>query len=467
MDHKEKISRLPDSPGVYIMKGDKGEVLYVGKAANLRKRVASYFYKGRDLTERIRVMTARVADITYMPTATEAEALIYENSLIKQLAPKYNVALRDDKSYPRLKLTVGEKFPRLMITRRKSDDGALYFGPYTSAALLRQAVKDLRRIFPLRSCGRFPKRPCLNYHIKQCAAPCAGMIDESGYSAIVAELKLFLEGRMKDLLKFLGERMLAASGREDFEEAAKLRNRIEAFGSMREKAVRYAPADETAELGSMLGLSAAPDVIEAFDVSNIMGAEAAGSMVYFYKGSPRKSEYRKFRIRTVSGIDDYSMMREIVARRYSRLLKEKKSLPDLVLIDGGKGHLGAASAELERMGLGRMPVIGIAKEFEHVYVKGSGEPLVLPDDSKALHLLERIRDEAHRFAIGYHKGLRSKKIERSELDDIQGIGVRRKKALINYFGSVEKIKAASAEDLMKVEGISEKTAGHIAAHFRK
>ncbi len=480
MDHKEKIKDLPGSPGVYIMKGEHADVLYVGKALNIKKRVSSYFYRSRNLPERLRIMVSQIADISYIPTSTEAEALIYENSLIKQLAPKYNVALRDDKSYPRLKLTINEKFPRLFITRRKADDGAAYYGPYTGAKLLKQAVIELRQIFPLRSCGTMAKRPCLNYHINQCLAPCAGTIGEAQYADIVAELRLFLDGKMSQLLKFITAKMMAASTREDFEEAARLRKRIEAFSSMKEQAVIYRPIDEVEELKSMLALSAPVEVIEAFDVSNIMGKEAVGSLVCFHKGRPRKSQYRKFRIRTVSGVDDYSMMREIVRRRYARALEEKTALPDLILIDGGKGHLAAALGELEKLGLSNIPTIGIAKparlhgaparaggEFEHVYMKGRAEPLILPKDSKALHLLERIRDEAHRFAITYHKSLRSKKIGSSELDGIPGIGPKRKKALLGHFGSVDKVSAACVEELLKVDGLDEKSARNIIAYFKK
>jgi len=480
MDHKEKIKGLPASPGVYIMKDAGGAVLYVGKAANIRKRVASYFYPKRRLYGRLESMVSKVDRIECVPTATEAEALVYENSLIKQLAPKYNVMLRDDKSYPRLKLTVNEAFPRLFITRKKLPDGALYYGPYTSGLLLREALVALRQIFPLRSCGKMAKRPCLNYHLRQCFAPCAGKIDEAAYTEMIAELKTFLDKGRPGLIKALTEKMLAASKEERFEEAAKIRLRIEALASMREKSVRYIPADEIEELKSMLGLKAPVEAVEAFDVSNIMGQEAVGSMIYFYKGRPRKSEYRKFRIKTVSGVDDYSMMREIVRRRYERSLEEKNPLPDLIVIDGGKGHLAAALDELEKLGISGVPAIGIAKparlqgglvraggEFEHIYMKDRKDPLILPRDSKALHFLERIRDEAHRFAITYHKGLRSKKMEFSELDEIRGIGRKRKEALLARFGSVEKIKAASLEELLKVERIDEKSAKNIISHFRK
>ncbi|MDO8525344.1 MAG: excinuclease ABC subunit UvrC [Candidatus Omnitrophota bacterium] len=427
MDIKEKVRALPISPGVYIMKGADSRVLYVGKAGNLRKRVAGYFYPRRKANnERIERLIRGIKDIEYLATSTEAEALIYENSLIKQLSPKYNIALRDDKSYPMLKLTVKEKFPRLFITRSRTDDGALYYGPYANAKLLRKAVIILRQIFPLRSCRKIPnlsakardsalsmiegpKSPCLDYHIKQCPAPCAGEIDELKYGEIISELKLFLEGRKDELLNILSAKMTAASRKEDFEKAAELRGRIEALSTIRKDSISYKPSGEIDELRRILRIERRPDIIEAFDVSNTMGKEAVGSMVYFYKGKPKKSEYRKFRISTVPVIDDYAMMREIVGRRYARMKEGRKALPDLILIDGGKGHLSAAIGELEKMSLSNIPVISIAKEFEHIYLKGEKEPLILPKESKALHLLKRIRDEAHRFAISYHRNLRSKK----------------------------------------------------------
>ncbi len=480
MDHKETIKKLPDSAGVYIMKGPGDEVLYVGKAANLKKRVSSYFQPRRRASERIAAMVERVEDITYIPTATEAEALIYENSLIKQLSPKYNVALRDDKSYPMLKLTVSEPFPRLFVTRQRKSDGAIYYGPYSNAKLLKEALIALRQIFPMRSCARMPKNPCLNYHIRQCLAPCAGKISDEKYSQVVSELKLFLEGKRSELLRLLTERMTGAARREDFEEAGRIRNRIEGLSSIKERSVLYYPAAEVEELKNVLKLEGGLDVIEAFDVSNIMGAEAVGSMIYFYKGRPVKSEYRKFRIKTVSRIDDYAMMRELILRRYSRLVKEKRQLPGLILIDGGKGHLAVALDELGKLGLSNIPVIGIAKparlpsqeqwsggEFEHVYTKESDKPITLPRESKALHLLERIRDEAHRFAIKYHKSLLSRKVQFSELDEIPGIGPKRKKELLSHFGTVDSIRAARIEELLRVKGMNEKSARNIIEHFKE
>lgn len=466
MDIKEKVKKLPPSPGVYIMKDAKGAILYVGKAANIRKRVSSYFYPNRRLYGRLESMVSQVERIDCVRTATEAEALIYENSLIKQLGPKYNVALRDDKSYPRLRLTINEKFPRLFITRKRLQDGALYYGPYANAKLLNEALVVLRRAFPLRTCGKLPKSPCLNYHIGQCMAPCAHKIDDASYAQIVSDLKLFLEKGRSGLIKALSEKMAAAAAAERFEEAAGIRSRIEALSSMKEESIRYIPVDETEELGRMLGLPGKAEVVEAFDVSNIMGQEAVGSMISFYRGSPRKSEYRKFRIKAVTGIDDYSMMREIVRRRYGRLVEEGSRLPDLIVIDGGRGHLAAALEELDRLGIGSVPAIGIAKEFERIYMKGTQEPLILPRDSKALHLLERIRDEAHRFAITYHKKMRSRSVNRSELDDIPGIGAKRKSMLLKKFGSVEAIKNASFGELVSTEGMDERSARNIIGHFK-
>jgi excinuclease ABC subunit C len=275
-----------------------------------------------------------------------------------------------------------------------------------------------------------------------------------------------LEGKRTELLKLLSEKMAKASSREDFEEAASLRDRFGALSAVREKAVYYSPAHEVEELKGMLGLEVRPDAIEAFDVSNIMGKEAVGSMIYFYKGRPKKTEYRRFKIKTVSRIDDYGMMRELINRRYGRLLKEGKGLPDLILIDGGKGHLSVALGELKKLGISKIPAIAIAKEFEHIYLKDREEPLVLPNGSKALHLLERIRDEAHRFAISYHRKLLSKKVKFSELDNIQGIGEKRKKALLGQFGSLERIRSSKLEDLLKVGGMSEKSAKNIIEYFK-
>lgn len=413
MGLKETLNALPHTPGVYIMKGDDGVVLYVGKADNLRKRVASYFQTSRPLSDRINSLVSQIKEVSHIPTSTSAEALIYENGLIKQLSPKYNVALKDDKSYPMLELTVNEKYPRLMIAREKKakkGDGSIYYGPYTNAKLLKEALKILRKLFPLRTCNKMPKKKCLEFDIGQCLGPCESKVGEERYSAIVRELKLFLEGRHSELMKLLTERMKQLSKDEKFEEAAECRNRLEALGSVSTDKVKYGPAGELEELKNLLRIKGKLEIIEAFDISNIMGNEAVGSLVYFRKGRPDKNEYRKFKIKTVSGMDDYSMMREIVRRRYTRCIKENKRLPDLIVIDGGRGHLSVALDELKKLKLDDLPVIGIAKEFEKIYAKDRKDPILLPKESKALHLLERVRDEAHRFAISYHKKLMSKRI---------------------------------------------------------
>ena len=410
MGLKETIKNLPGSPGVYMMKSASGEILYVGKADNLKKRVSSYFQTSRRHPDRIEFLVSQIADISYLPTATSAEALIYENGLIKQLCPKYNVALRDDKSYPMLKITLKEKFPRLMITRESKKDGSIYYGPYTNAKLLKEALKILQKLFPLRTCNKMPKKKCLEFDINQCLGPCEGSVGEERYGAIIKELRLFLEGRHSQLLKLLTDRMKQLSKDENFEEATECRNRLEALSSVNTDRVKYGPANELGELKNVLGIKGNLEIIEAFDISNIMGDEAVGSLVYFRKGKPDKDEYRKFKIRTVLGMDDYSMMREIVRRRYRRSVEEKKRLPGLIVIDGGRGHLSVALDELKKLGIDDVPVIGIAKEFERIYVKDKKDPILLPEESKALHLLERIRDEAHRFAISYHKKLMSKRI---------------------------------------------------------
>jgi excinuclease ABC subunit C len=306
---------------------------------------------------------------------------------------------------------------------------------------------------------------CLAFHIGQCLGPCAGKVDEAVYKTLVEEVKLFLDGKREELTEFIGSRMKAASERRDFEEAERLRRRMEALAAVRKERISYRPHEELEELKSILGLESMPDHIEAFDVSNIMGELAVGSMIYFHKGRPKRGAYRRFRIKTVSAIDDYAMMREVVRRRYKRVLEERGEVPGLVLIDGGRGHLQAALEELGRLGMA-VPVVAIAKEYEKLYTKGR-DPIVLPKDSKALHLLQRIRDEAHRFAIAYHKLLMSKGDAHSALDEIEGIGPKRLRALLLRFGSVEDIKKASKDELLKVRGMNDKAAQAIISHFSR
>lgn len=407
MDIKEKLSRLPVQPGVYIFKGDAGKVLYVGKASSLRNRVRSYFQRSKDHGPRIEALVAKIRGIDWITTATEAEALLYESNLIKEHQPKYNVSLRDSKTYPLIKITMSEEFPRVMVARGRKSDGSIYFGPYTEAALLHQAVKVIRNIFMFRTCAALPKKACVYEDLGLCSAPCEGKISKEEYGERIKYVILFIEGKKGELIKKLTEKMRRLAGEEKFEEAAEVRNQIEALSTAVHKRAGTGPAG-LGELAEVLGMKKTPARIEAFDISNIRGEEACGSMVTFRDGMPEKSKYRMFRIKEVKGQDDYAMMREVVRRRYMGSLKDKLPAPDLIIIDGGRGHLSAAAHEISIAGLRDVPIIGIAKTFEHVYTLDRDLPIALPPSSKALQLIQRIRDESHRFAIRYHHILRRK-----------------------------------------------------------
>lgn len=484
MDIKEKIKKIPDSPGVYMFRGKESGIIYIGKAVSIRKRLRSHLFASLKKSEPARhdALRQNIADIDFICTPDEATALLLEAALIKKYNPKFNVLLKDDKSYPRLRLSVEEEYPRLIITRKIKSDGALYFGPYTNAKLLREGVKFLRRAFPLRTCRKMPKaqgsKGCLDIHIGQCIGPCVSDQKEN-YQAIVDELKLFLEGEQDKLLDFLIQKMELASLAKDYERAAKIRDRIDALSSLSQKNKNrkqvYAPArplprgresEQLEELRSLLGLLRVPDTIEAFDVSNTSGKEATGSMVCFKGARPYKNSYMHFQIKTIHVIDDYSMMREIISRRYRKLIAEKGAFPDLIIIDGGKGHLAAAKAQLRALRVINIPVIGIAKNPDKIYVHEKKEPMLLGKFSQALLLCQNIRDEAHRFAVTYHRLLRSRKSKSSELDDIKGIGFRRKAELIKYFGSLDNIKQADIAQLKKVDFINEKEAKAVYDYFR-
>ena len=466
MDIKKRLKDVPTSPGVYFFLGEGKEVLYIGKASNLKKRVSSYFsdtYKH----PKTRALVSKIIDLDYITTLSSEEALIYEANLIKEKKPKYNVELKDGKTYPFLKLTINEKFPRLIITRNKKDDSALYYGPYTNVKLLKKALHFIRSFFVLRTCVKLPKKACLKAHIKQCLAPCDGSISESDYKKIVEETKLFLEGKKGDLIKNFSSEMKNASKEKDYEKAIALRDKIEGLGDIWKGAKPPSPINrEVDDLKKILDLNVLPLRIEAFDVSNISGKEAVGSMVSFFSGKPQKDEYRRFRIREISGIDDYTMIKEIIRRRYSRLLKEKENFPDLVVIDGGKGHLRVAGEVLNDIMPG-INIISIAKKEEHIYKKGKSSPAILPRRSPALKLVMRIRDEAHRFAISYHKYLRGKSLLHSVLDDIEGIGEKRKKSLIEHFESVSRIKKASIKELKSVKGMTKSACEKVFKYFKK
>lgn len=464
-----KIKKLPDTPGVYEFLDSKRRIIYVGKARRLRKRVSSYFQPGRVMGNRLELLVREVSDIKIIKTSSEAEALIYEAGLIKDHVPKFNVELKDDKSYPFLKLTMGEKYPRLFLTRTKrTGDGAVYYGPYVNVKLLKEALSFMKKVFPLRSCRHMPKSICLEYHIGQCVAPCEKRISVKEYKDVVGQLKKFLEGNKDDLIHVLRETMRRASHKREYEKALFAKKRIETLTAVRQfhDSMRRPIYGELDELQNVLGISSLPVVIECFDVSNIIGQQAVGSMVRFVAGKPRKGQYRKFRIKAVGGIDDYSMIREVIKRRYSRLLREKKTLPNVVLIDGGKGHLSVARKELDQLGLKNLPAASIAKEYNHLYTAARVGPIRLSPGSRLLLLIQRIRDEAHRFAINYHRKLRRQEKFDTELIKIKGIGPNRQRILLEKFGSVMNVRGASQKEIQKC-GIDKKTASVIVGYFQK
>ncbi len=401
---KDIVTNLPDTPGVYIFKDAQGKIIYVGKAKSLKKRVQSYFR--RFLATKTQLMVAKIADIEYKLCQTESLALILEASLIHKYTPRYNVSLRDNKSFPLVKIT-HEDFPIVCITRKRVADGSHYFGPYTSAGLLREALRIIRKYFPYRSCEKMTQEARM-YH-KIGLAPALDDENKKEYAKTIENICLILEGKTETLIKKLSQEMNLKSKEQKFEEAAKIRDQIEALSVMSESAGHYSRKEELEDLKNLLRLAKLPERIEAFDISNIYGKEATGSMVSFYKGLPDKDNYRRFRIKSVETIDDYKMLAEVVGRRYSGSLREELALPDLILIDGGKSHLSVADKELGKSGL-RIPLASIAKGRENIYTRGEKDPIKLDTDTPALNLIRRIRDEAHRFAVSYHHLLRRKKI---------------------------------------------------------
>lgn len=403
---REIIAQAPDTSGVYLMKDKAGRVIYVGKAKSLKKRLLNYL--GRGLDTKTVMLMSKVADIEYRLAPTESLALLLEAGLIHKYTPKYNVSLRDDKSFPLVKIT-NEEFPAICITRKRENDGSRYFGPYTSAWLLREALKIIRKHFPYRSCRQMPREACLDYRIGLSPAPCIGKINKREYAKTVKNIALILEGKTNALIKKLLVEMKSRSKKRDFEEAAKIRDQVNALSAIAENYAGSPNQGELEDLKNLLHLNKLPERIEAFDISDISGKDATGSMVSFYRGLPDKNNYRRFRIKTVRAIDDYGMMAEVVRRRYFRLIKEKLSLPDLVIIDGGRGHLMTAVRVLDSLNL-NIPLASIAKEEEHIYLSEHSKPIKLLSDTPALNLIRRIRDEAHRFAVAYHHILRRKKI---------------------------------------------------------
>ncbi|MDI6907695.1 MAG: excinuclease ABC subunit UvrC [Thermoanaerobacterales bacterium] len=605
----EKAASLPEQPGVYLFRDAEGTVLYVGKAVSLRARVRSYFTGAQP--DKVQAMLARAAELDFIVTASEIEALILESNLIKEHRPRYNVILKDDKSYPFIKVTVNEEYPRVFITRRQVKDGARYFGPYPSAGAVNETLRLLKKLFPFRSCTqtRFKnRRPCLNYHIGRCLGPCTGDVDPERYAAMVREVLIFLEGRHEDLARKLAAEMQRAAEELQFERAAEIRDQLRAIetvvarqnivstrledqdavalardGNRGEVVVleirggkllrqghltvrgiadrddaevlaafikQYygdaafvppeillpvAPAEDAAavevwlsarrggrvrlhvprrgrkkdlvrmaaanaallqeqfaaersgaralaDLAGNLGLPGPPGRLEAFDISNIQGRETVASMVVFEDGRPNPAAYRRFRVRTVEGPNDFAAMEEVVTRRFTRAAEEQAlvrtgelslrrakflPLPDLVLIDGGKGQLGVAHAAMIRLGFGDIPVFGLAKEEELLFAPGRPDPLPVPPDSPAQYLLQRLRDEAHRFAVTYHRAEHVRVSLKSLLDEIEGIGPKRRRALLKAFPSIEAIRRAGVDELAAVPGMTRPAAEAIHRFFRR
>ncbi|MGM0410320.1 MAG: excinuclease ABC subunit UvrC [Bacillota bacterium] len=598
-----QLKELPDQPGVYQMKNETGDIIYVGKAKSLRKRVRNYFRKGNH-TYKTKIMIDHIDDFDYIVTDTEVEAYILEANLIKKYQPKFNIRLKDDKSYPYIKVTTNEDFPRIFKTRVVRSDGAKYFGPFADVNAIYKTIKVLKEIFSLRSCkreineGEYYDRPCLNYHIDKCHGPCIGEISKEDYNELVERVIMFLSGKQTEVIDKIEEKMYQASKNNDFEKAAEYRDQMKALKEItsqqkvmsasnkdqdifalvlgendqacvqlllvrngrlmgqehfilegvaeenssqimasflqqyyeqapqipdevllnteinskellgerlrqkkgrkvkiqlpdrgekkrlmemaqrnaeqnlkkeeiREKYRKKQTEGAIKELQKELDLENTPEHIEGFDISNIQGKDSVASLVVFKGGRPSKQDYRRFKIKTVDGPDDFASMQEVIERRYSRLLREEKKFPDLILIDGGKGQLNAAYEILKNLGLDEQPVIGLAKKEEEIFFPQRSEPIVISHDSPSLQLLQRVRDEAHRFAVSYHRKLRSSRLTHSLLDKIPGVGSKRKKALLRHFGSLGEIKKANITKLKEVEGISGKTARKIYDYLRQ
>jgi excinuclease ABC subunit C len=587
----EQLPQLPTGPGVYLMRDDEGNILYVGKAANLRHRVRSYYNAGQKLSPKLSRLVARVNDLDFFVTNTEQEALILELNLIKKHHPRYNVRLKDDKTFPYLKIDLNQNWPRVCITRHLEEDGGHYFGPFASAKSVRQTLKVIKGIFPFRSCSKLitgtNRRPCLEYHIDHCLGPCIGAVNRKEYSEVIKQIICFLEGKQEIVIKELQNKMEKAAKTLDFERAALLRDQIQAIDRVIEgqristavrneqdvlalasdkdracvqvffirngkiigresfivEGTRYENPDQImtnfikqfysscpyippllliqypvedmvtiknwlqrkrgakvhiqvpcrgnkkqlvrivaenarqslaqlkikhlaapeviatalTEVKKELNLPSTPLRMEGYDISNLQGKMAVGSLVVFDKGKPKRANYRRFRIKTVHTTNDYAMLQEVLKRRFKRGKEASDAwaiLPDLVLIDGGKGQLGAARAIMTEIGAGSIPTASLAKEKEEIFIPQKTEPIILPRNSPGLQLLQRLRDEAHRFALGYHQNIRKRETINSTLDTIPGIGPSRRHTLFQRFGSVHAIRGTSIDELATVKGIS-------------
>src|SRR6266446_903791 len=484
---RKKLGSLPHKPGIYLMRDRLGTVIYVGKARDLRRRVSQYFQPSRRMSWdlKFKALTETICDFDFHVVRSEPEALLLESKLIKEFHPRYNVSFRDDKRFLLLKVNLNDPIPRFTLTRLKTDDSARYFGPFASSGALRRTLNLVRHKFNLRGCrpltpNESDYKHCLYAHLKVCTAPCIGNVTREQYLMQVLAACDFLAGQSREMKEQLEAQMKKAAAAEDFEKAAQLRDMLFDLRRTTQKTEKFEripyklpvaayPDKDLAELGEVLGLSAPPQRIEGFDISNISGTFAVASMVSFKNGRPDRVNYRRFRMKTVVGQDDFASMAETVRRRYTRMKAETASgqmgkwanVPDLILVDGGKGQLNAACEELDKLGLSNLPAVGLAKEFEEIYRPGESEPLRLSHDSGALKLLQRVRDESHRFANTYNAQLRLKKISESILDEFPGIGQQRKAALLKKFGSVQRLRLATLEQIAAVPGFGGKAAAEL------
>jgi len=476
---KSRIAELPDKPGVYLFRDRTGRVVYVGKAASLRKRVGSYFRAGtrRRADAKLRGLIHSVHDLEFIVLRSEAEAILIEGQFIKDYRPRFNVDFRDDKRFLLLRVNRADPFPRLETCRIERADGATYFGPYASAAAARAALEFVDKRFGLRRCrprepGPDDHRHCIDDIVRFCSAPCIGHVDSDAYRRRVDDACAFLRGERPQDLHALREAMEQAARELDFERAAALRDMGRLLHEAVKRRVRseltVAMKEEDARAGiaalkDELGLPAVPAAIEAYDISSISGTHAVGSLVCAVDGLPRRNRYRLFRIRTVQGSDDPAMMAEVIRRRFARRAEARWAPPDMVLVDGGLTQLRAARRELEAQGLGALPLAGLAKRREELYAGPAGRERILrlPPDSPALKVLERLRDEAHRFALTYHRKLRARRLRESALDEIEGVGEARKKALLAHFGSIDRLRRAREDEIAAVSGIGPVLAAEI------
>ena len=469
---KEKLQTLPDKPGVYFMRDRQGKIIYVGKAASLRDRVRSYFHAAtlRSADPKLRSLVHTIADFEFLVTRTEAEAVITEGRLIKEYRPRYNVSFRDDKRFLMIRVDPAEPWPRFDAVRLRKNDGAVYFGPYASTQAARAALEFLDKRLGLRRCR--PHEPdaddhkhCLNDIVRYCSAPCIGKISREDYLARVEAACAFLRGERPDMLNELQQAMEDAAQSLDFERAAALRDTLlllrralrERSRGLKDLSLQKDEARQgLAELQSAFALAREPRIIEAFDISNISGTSAVGSLVCAEDGVPARRHYRMFHIKTVAGSNDPAMMAEVVRRRYERVLREQSRRPDLVLVDGGVAQLRAARRVLDELGLNDLPAAGLAKRFEELHFllpNGCSRVVRLPLDSAGLKVLRRLRDEAHRFAIRFHRATRWKRLRASLLDGVEGLGEKKKIALLRHFGSLARLRKASEADMAAVPGI--------------